>query len=190
MQKIKEKYGFTDMIFLIVLLVGGVFPLLFMFLFVNLDINKMKEIIEILLNTSSISIGFFSTIFTFIFGLKENRIYRKIMSLKKTRRQFKFLNYAIISSGFLQIIISLVCIFIINLDLNNILFKYMSHIINNMMCLSFNSLIPITICYYMFFAVYLFTICIIVFKEDDSYDKKNVDMPEIQSRASKNTNNT
>ena len=82
---------------------------------VRLSNDDIKSIVEIVLNTSSITMGFFATVFTFIFGFKENYIHKEIMKSNLKKRQYKFLNICIIVIGFLQIIVSFVVMLLLTI---------------------------------------------------------------------------
>nr|WP_143861258.1 hypothetical protein [Nosocomiicoccus ampullae] len=121
-----------------------------------------------LINSISISVGFFGAIFTFIFGLKENHVIEKINNSKKLRIQFKYMNYGIIVSGFSIIVFVLVLFVLETIVLNPI---DISCFVNNI----FYIILSISFYFYAMFATYLYIISNIFFKKENDHmrTKKN-----------------
>jgi hypothetical protein len=139
----------------------------------NIIENRLLDLMNMLINSISISVGFFGAIFTFMFGLKGNPIIDKIMNSKKTKLQFKYMNYAIVASGFIIIILILV------------LFVFGSIEVNSQTSTPFNSnlvyiVLSISFYFYCMFATYLYIISIIFFQNQSAAmpTKKN---PPIKS---------
>ncbi|MDW8570543.1 hypothetical protein AABD40_12520 [Staphylococcus shinii] len=137
---------------------------------IDLNYEGNIKFIEIILSSSSISIGFFGTIFTFIFGLKDNNIFRIIMKNENSKLQFKTLNVSLIFLGFGIIIL---CIIMIALLYNQNFDSY--SFINVMVKLIFSLLVL----YYLFFSTYLFIITKLVFK-DENKEIVTVESPKIK----------
>ncbi|MBB4832307.1 hypothetical protein HNO90_000687 [Staphylococcus hominis] len=87
-------------------------------LYINTTVCKEEQLsfLNVILSTISISLGFFGALFTFVFGLKDNKILNKVMQKEKTKKQFKTLNILIISLGFLIVFLCLFDLAIIFLN--------------------------------------------------------------------------
>lgn len=150
-----EKEGYTWYLF------GGycvlaIIILIFSSIFLNINYEGKVKIIEVILSSSSISIGFFGTIFTFVFGSKENNIYQIIMRKDKSKSQFKFLNKVVFILGFLIILLCVIMIVILY-----------SKEINSAKLTNFFTLLifSLQVLYFLFFSTYLFIMAKLVFQD-------------------------
>ena len=165
---------FTWIIYLLILIFTiGIFILLY-YKEPNIVENRLLDLLNVLINSISISVGFFGAIFTLIFSLRDNPIIDKIMNSKKTKRQFKYMNYGIVASGFIIIVLILVMFVFESIE-----------VVSNTSSLSNNTLVyfilSISFYFYCMFATYLYTISHIIFEKraDPMLIKKN---PPIKSR--------
>lgn len=148
--------------------------LIFVFLS-DLKIVVAKEdylqIIDIMLSSISISLGFFGALFTFVFGLKDNNLLNKVMLNKATKIQFKYLNILIISIGFIIIFSSLLNLSIIYFKLSLLYnLKYYLLCIIFSLCSSF----------YGFLIIFMVVITNIIFREDKSVKMETRKNPPLK----------
>lgn len=159
--------------FLIVIISIGIFILLYC-KEPNIIESKLLDLMNVLINSISISVGFFGAIFTLIFSLKDNLIIDKIMNSQKIRRQFIYMNYGIVASGFIIIVLILIIFLLesIEVGLNTSTFSN-SNLVYFILSISFY--------FYCMFATYLYTISNIIFGKQTSpmQTKKN---PTIKRR--------
>lgn len=130
--------------------------------------------IEMILGSISVSIGFFGTIFTFIFGLKDNNIFKKIMGKENSRLQFKFLNGSIIFFGFGIIIFCIVTIALLY-NQNSDMSSFLDILIR--------SIFSLLILYYLYFGTYLYIITKLVFNSKDKLTTAK--SPKIKTEVAK-----
>lgn len=135
--------------------------------------GKIK-MIEMILGSISVSIGFFGTIFTFIFGLKDNNIFKKIMGKENSRLQFKLLNSSIIFLGFGIIIFCIITIALLY-NQNSGMSRFLDILIR--------SIFSLLILYYLFFCTYLYIITKLVF--DSKHKLTIAKSPKIKSGVAK-----
>lgn len=150
---------------------------------VRLSNDDIKSIVEIVLNTSSITMGVFATVFTFIFGFKENYIHKEIMKSNLKKRQYKFLNICIIVIGFLQIIVAFMVMLL--LTIKNSQFMPISNHLNNFLHfnltqVSFHLVLTLFFVFFFFFATYLLLILSMIFKSNDNNNLPQKKMPNIK----------
>lgn len=174
----------TDMLFGAYFIIGLI-VFFTLTLFVQLSKEDIKNVIEIVLNTSSIIMGFFATVFTFIFGLKDNYIHNEIMKSHSKKRQYKFLNNCIIVMGFLQIVLSFIIILLLTMKNSKSEFvsDYLKHFLHfNITQYSFNIVLAIVFMFFLFFATYLLLILNLVFRSNDNNSLPQKEMPEIKNK--------
>ncbi|EGQ3654710.1 hypothetical protein [Staphylococcus pseudintermedius] len=167
-----KKY-FTWVLFVLFFIIAIViFALSFI---VDLNYEGNIKLIEIVLSSISISIGFFGTIFTFIFGLKDNNIFKIIMKRKNSKSQFKFLNTVLIFLGFAIIIL---CI-------TTIVFFYIQDFdIYYYLNVAVKLIFSLLILYYLFFGTYLFIISRLIFNNEKN-DLTTAKSPKIKEGVAK-----
>lgn len=154
--------------------IGIISLLIFSFLlYINTTVCKEEQLsfLNVILSTISISLGFFGALFTFVFGLKDNKILNKVMHKEKTKKQFKTLNILIISLGFLIVFLCLFNLAIIFFKLN-LLIKLQYFIV----CLIFS----LSSAFYGFLIIFMFVITNIIFKENESIKMKTRENPPIK----------
>lgn len=176
----------TDFFFLIYFIIGiVVFATLEMC--VEISNDNIQKTVEIILNTSSITMGFFATVFTFIFGLKDNNIHNEIMKSTSKKRQYKFLNGCIITLGFLQIIFAFITILLLTMktaDQKSISSYLSQYVTFNVTHVFFNFVLSMTFIFFLFFGTYLLLLLNMIFQNPDK-EMKEKEMPDIKKR---NTN--
>ena len=87
----------TDYIFSLYILFGLIIFVLLIYN-VRLSNEDIKSIVEIVLNTSSITMGF-ATVFTFIFGFKDNYIHKRNYEVERRKATIQVLKYLHNSDG-------------------------------------------------------------------------------------------
>lgn len=167
-----KKKGFTWVLFVsFIILTVLIFIISFK---IDLCYEGKIKMIEMILSSISVSTGFFGTIFTFIFGLKDNNIFKKIMEKENSRLQFKILNNAIIFLGFGIIIFCIITIALLYDQNSN-----MNHFLNVIIRIIFSLLIL----YYLYFGTYLYIITKLVF--DNKHKLTTAKSPAIKHGVAK-----
>lgn len=162
----------------------GLIIFIVLILNVRLSNDDIKSIVEIVLNTSSITMGFFATVFTFIFGFKDNYIHKEIMKSNLKKRQYKFLNICIIVMGFLQIIVSFVVMLLLTIKntQSKDIAKYLNNFLHfNLTQVSFHFVLTLFFVFFLFFATYLLLILSMIFKSNDNNNLPQKKMPSIKN---------
>ena len=163
---LREK--FTWIVYLLVSISAiGIFALL-LYNEPHIIEDRLFNLLDVLINAISISVGFFGAIFTLIFSLKDNPIVDKIMNSKNIKRQFKYMNYGIVISGFAIILLILV-LFIFKSFKVSLLFSNYNSIVYFILCLSFY--------FYCMFGIYLYTISRIIFEKQSNNMKTKTNPP-------------
>ena len=173
----------TDYIFSLYILFGLIIFVLLIYN-VRLSNEDIKSIVEIVLNTSSITMGFFATVFTFIFGFKDNYIHKEIMKSNVEKRQYKFLNICIIVMGFLQIIVSFIVMLLLTIknSQSEAISKHLNNLLHfNLTQVSFYFVLTLFFVFFLFFATYLLLILSMIFKSNDSNNLPQKKMPSIKN---------
>ncbi len=151
------------------------FIIFFFLLWVNATVCKEDQLnfINIILSSISISLGFFGALFTFVFGLKDNKILNKVMQQKRTKNQFKILNILIISIGFFIVVLCLfdLAIIFFKLNLLTVLQYFIVSLIFSLSC-----------AFYGFLIIFMFVITHIIFKENGSNRMKTRENPTIKNK--------
>lgn len=168
-----KKYFTGIVYFLIVIFTIGILILLY-YKEPNIIENKLLDLLNVLINSISISVGFFGAIFTLIFSLKDNLIIDKIMNSKKIRKQFIYMNYGIVASGFIIIVLILVIFVFESVEIQS-----NTSTISNSNLVYF--ILSFSFYFYCMFATYLYTISNIIFEKRNRpmQTKKN---PQIKRR--------
>lgn len=158
------------------LFVGLISLLLFIclsMLQVPISNEEHLKIIDSILSSISISLGFFGALFTFVFGLKDNKLLNKIMLQSGAKSQFKWLNILIISTGFIIIFLSLWDLVII--FFNILCMKVMQYYLA---CFIFS----LSSAFYGFLIIFMFVITFIIFKEDKSKQMETRKNPPLKKQ--------
>lgn len=124
------------------------------------------QIIDLILSSVSISLGFFGALFTFVFGLKDNKLLNKVMSNHETKSQFKLINLLVIIVGFSIIFSSLINLAIIYFDLNFLFFTQYY-----ILCFIFSSCIA----FYGFLIIFMVVITNIIFIDENKKRTKKME---------------